>query len=486
VTFLEGAPASVFETHVSTIFFTADRAYKFLKPVNLGFLDFTDRATRLQAVEDEFSLNRRFAPDVYLGVADLGEEGGLGERAIIMRRLPHERRLAALVGDPCFEDCLRAVARRVAVVHAGAPSHPRAAKYASRDAVRTNWDDNLDVIERAVGSAVGRNEFDGVAELAHRFLDHHEPLFERRLEEGMVRDGHGDLLAEDIFCLDDGPRILDCLAFREDLRVGDVLLDIGFLVMDVHRCAGIDPAMKLLRWYQEFSNEHHPEPLAHHYVAYRAGVRAKVAQLRVEQGDASASGAVSELVMLCRHHLDASRSKLVLVGGAPGVGKSTLAKEIGRQLEVAVLATDEIRKDVVGIERDRHAFAEPGHGIYEPERVAAVYDELLREATLVLEQGESVVLDASWTSSAERARAREIGQRLGAELVEIECRLALDQARTRLQQRLASSATLSDATPEVLEMLASTRDPWPEASTLDMSAAPDRVASWAARLISEH
>ena len=33
-----------------------------------------------------------------------------------------------------------------------------------------------------------------------------------------IVDGHGDLLADDIFCMDDGPRILDCLEFDDHLR----------------------------------------------------------------------------------------------------------------------------------------------------------------------------------------------------------------------------------------------------------------------------
>ena len=38
------------------------------------------------------------------------------------------------------------------------------------------------------------------------------------MRDGRIVDGHGDLLADDIFCLDDGPRILDCLDFDDRLR----------------------------------------------------------------------------------------------------------------------------------------------------------------------------------------------------------------------------------------------------------------------------
>jgi aminoglycoside phosphotransferase family enzyme len=48
-------------------------------------------------------------------------------------------------------------------------------------------------------------------------------------------DGHGDLLGDDIFCLDDGPRILDCLDLDDRLRWLDGLDDAAFLAMDLER-----------------------------------------------------------------------------------------------------------------------------------------------------------------------------------------------------------------------------------------------------------
>jgi aminoglycoside phosphotransferase family enzyme len=70
-------PAAVAETHISVIVFLGDRAYKVKKPVSLGFLDFSTREARLAACRSEVELNRRLAPDVYLGVADItGPDGG--------------------------------------------------------------------------------------------------------------------------------------------------------------------------------------------------------------------------------------------------------------------------------------------------------------------------------------------------------------------------------------------------------------------------
>jgi hypothetical protein len=63
--------ADVSETHSAVVFFVGDRACKLKKPVGLGFLDFRTPQARTAACRQEVELNRRFAPDVYLGVMEV-------------------------------------------------------------------------------------------------------------------------------------------------------------------------------------------------------------------------------------------------------------------------------------------------------------------------------------------------------------------------------------------------------------------------------
>jgi hypothetical protein len=44
-----------------------------------------------------------------------------------------------------------------------------------------------------------------VGTAAQRYLDGRGELFACRIAQAFARDGHGDLLADDIFMLDDGP-----------------------------------------------------------------------------------------------------------------------------------------------------------------------------------------------------------------------------------------------------------------------------------------
>ncbi len=186
--------------------------------------------------------------------------------------------------------------------------------------------------------------------LARRFLAGREPLFDRRVAGGRIIDGHGDLLADDIYCLADGPRVLDCLDFDDRLRWLDGLDDAAFLAMDLERLGAPDLARHFTDWYAEYSGDPAPASLRHHYVAYRALVRAKIARIRAAQDEPAAGCEAQQLADIALRHLRAGAVTLVLVGGLPGTGKSTLA---GRAGGPARLDGPEQRPDQEGARRDR-------------------------------------------------------------------------------------------------------------------------------------
>lgn len=479
-----GADPLVVETHISTLFFVGDRVFKLAKVVDLPFLRTIEIEERLRLAARELELNRRFAPDVYLGLAEVIEAGRLVDRMIVMRRLPAERQLTRLLRDGEASDCLREVARHVAVVHSTAP--PVHQPSATVDRLAQNWSDNFDSLAPHVGSVIAEEEFNTVRRLAETYLTQSRGLRDGRISGGFVRDGHGDLIADDIYCLDDGPRILDCLAFDDDLRVDDVLNDIAFLVMDVHRLVGPNTARLLMDAYHEFSNEHHPSSLAHHYVAYRAHVRTKIACLRAEQGDGDSAELARTYHTLALHHLERAQIRVVLVGGSPGVGKTALSQRIAEHYRYVHLATDEIRHDVTGIPHGQHPFAPLDQGAYDENLVDATYDEQSREACSLLRNGYGVVLDASWASERHRDALRQAAKGLGVIPIEIECILDDAIARERIEQRLASPYNPSDATPELVDLLRSRRDTWPEAHDIGTFPGVDEVVSSALAAIEAH
>lgn len=459
---------AVIETHLSQVFLTPDRVYKLLRPVRTDFVDFSDRSTRLDAAVKEYELNRRLSPDVYLGLADVVEQGELVDRFIVMERLPSDRQLDHLVESPEFANHLREVARLVATFHAGQPPIAgTSAAPAEVEALRRNWADNFAALEPLAGSLLPTEEFKRVGSLVWRFIDGRSALFQERIDQGWVRDGHGDLRCEHVFCLDDGPRLIDCLAFRDDFRVADVIADVAFLAMDLHRLAGPEAAMSFVAHYDEFCNEHHPASLAHHYVAYRAYVRAKVAAIRFAQGDRSAADEVVLYHRLALQHLEVGQTRLMLVGGGAGVGKSTVAQGLADRMAATWLRADEIRKSMAGIDPGRPAADDYERGLYDPEFSDQVYRELLRQAELLLSRGHSVVLDASWSTVGRREWAAGVGGRTSSVVTELLCRAPSDVARQRIVDRMATVYNPSDATPEIADRLAQDFDPWPNADLVD-------------------
>src|SRR5690606_9652969 len=68
-----GSPVELIETHISWVALTPQYAYKVRKPVRFDFVDFSTLDRRRQDCIAEVELNRRLAPDVYLGVHALVE-----------------------------------------------------------------------------------------------------------------------------------------------------------------------------------------------------------------------------------------------------------------------------------------------------------------------------------------------------------------------------------------------------------------------------
>ena len=461
--------AAIVETHVSVVVFLGDRAYKVKKPVRTAFLDHSTLEARRAVCHREVELNRRVAPDVYLGVVDVVDDAGRTcDHLVAMRRMPSDRRLATLVteGD-ATPATVASVARTMAYFHSWAERGPHIDVAGDPASLRRLWVDNFNEMMEFTPWLLPPETLGVIEAMALTYLDGRERLFAERIARGRIVDGHGDLLAADIFCLDDGPRILDCLEFDDRLRYGDVLLDIGFLAMDLERLGRPDLADAFLRAYREDSAETHPRSLEHHYIAYRALVRSKVACLVAADGQPLAAAEATALLDLSARHLDQGRVRLVLVGGTPGTGKTTLAEALADRLGVTVLRSDEIRKEQAGLPTTARAGAPFGQGLYSAGATDRVYDELLRRADLALGRGESVILDATWPSGRSRARAAEIARRTHSELVALCCDCPPALADERLATRLAHGADPSDATPDIARELRDRFDAWPEAHWID-------------------
>jgi aminoglycoside phosphotransferase family enzyme/predicted kinase len=469
--------AAVTETHSAVVLFVGDRAYKLKKRVAFGFLDFTTVEGRGQACEREVALNRRLAPDVYLGVLDIvGSDGVVCDHLVAMRRLPAARRLSTLVtsGSDVGPE-LRRLARVMADFHARAERSPAIDVSGTGPVLLERWEASLREATPLAGRFLERDRLDRVATLGRRYLAGRFELLAERVAAGRTCDGHGDLLAEDIFCLDDGPRVLDCLEFDDKLRYGDVAADVAFCAMDLEHLGAPDAATAFLAHYRELSGDSWPSSLTDFYVGSRALVRATVRALRAEQGEGGAVDEARRHLAQAESHLERGRVRLVVVGGAPGTGKSTVAAELGDALGAVVLRSDELRKQRAGLDIvDAGPVGDEG-GLYRSTVTDSTYSQLLDEARSCLEHGLSVVLDATFRDPRWRARARTVAVTTVADLDEVRCTAPPGVVAARVARRAGDPGNVSDATDAVALELAASEPPWPSATTLDTSRRPVEV-----------
>lgn len=460
---------TVAETHSGVLVLSAGRAHKMKKPVVTGFLDFSTPARRRAALDRELELNRRLAPEVYLGVVTVEDPlGGEAEPVLVMRRMPDELRLSTVVTQGRAVDAhLVALARLVANFHGTARRGPEVDAEGGVDALRERWSDNVEQA-RDVG-VLDAGVLDEVAQRVGQFLGGRGPLLALRVAQGCIVDGHADLTAQDVFCLPDGPRVLDCLDFDDRLRFVDRLDDVAFLAMDLEHLGRPGLAEDFLRDYALASGDTvaAPASLVHHFTAYRAFVRAKVECLQHNQGRTGAAGAARGYAELALRHLRAGTVRCVLVGGLPGTGKSTVAGALAAELGAVVLASDVLRVELRAAGEVTGAGGTVHGGAYSAAARARVLTELLDRARAELGLGHCVVLDASWTSAADRLRAVALGGDTCSAVTELRCVAPEDVAAQRIRGREPGP---SEATPEIAAAMARSADPWPAAVELDTTA----------------
>lgn len=284
----------VAETHMSWVFLTARHAYKLKKPVRYDFFDFRTIAARRRNCEEEVRLNRRLAPDVYLGTVPLTIDpkgglhlGGFGEAVdwlVKMHRLPADRVLGRAIETGTLHAAqVRTFALELARFYkASAPVPMSPSEYLARFAV--DIEDNRRALnDPRYGLHAGLVKT--VSEAQRAFLRARPELFEKRVRDGRVVEAHGDLRPEHIF-LGPKPQIIDCLEFRRAFRLLDPADELSFLALECERLGGPAVGDLVFDVYRQVTSDAPPEKLISFYKAYRACIRAKLAVWHLRDADA--------------------------------------------------------------------------------------------------------------------------------------------------------------------------------------------------------
>lgn len=455
------AAVGVITTHISWVFVTDREVWKVKRPVDYGFVDYTTLDRRRHFCDEEVRLNRRLAPDVYLGVVPVRLDGGrhslagsgpIVDYAVRMRRLPDAASAERLLADGVLghEHLARLAARLAAFYAASAPEPAPTAL----DVLRANVEENFTQAEPFVGRLLARETFETVRDWQRERLARDAGLFEARRVQGRIRDGHGDLRLEHVYFEGDEPTVIDTIEFNERFRVADVAADVAFLAMELDARSRPDLAAGFLAAFATESDDYDLYAVVDFYLSYRAWVRAKVSGLLAADPSTEPAKArrkaqeAERLFGLARTYAQprAGAQPVVAVGGLIGAGKSTLARALGRVLGMPVIDSDRTRKSLAGVAAMHPAPADA----YTPAFTGRTFAELFRRADVVLGSGRGVVLDATFRSRDLRRRARALAERHGRPFRFVEAVCDDATLRARLRARVAG-VSVSDATEDLLD-----------------------------------
>lgn len=467
------APATVehIETHISHVFLAGPFVYKLKKPIKYDFLDFTTVQAREQACREEVRLNRRLAPETYLGVLPVirdacGNYRWDGARDVVdwvvqMRRLPTELTLDELHrrGELRPEHIERLAATLVRFYRSLPPLALTAEQYVDHflEHVQGNQRELLSVKHHLPR---------GVVERVHAFelqvLRLCPEIFVERVRAGRIVDGHGDLRPEHI-CLSDPIAIFDCIEFSPDFRRIDMADELAFLAAECDFLGADWVGPQLLASYQMQSDDRPAQILLDFYKSYRACVRAKVAALRADQLQGpslatAATEAARHLALADQYIAAWGRPLVLVVGGLSGTGKTTLATALAEALGAELLRTDVVRQEMFGA--GSHA-AQTDVGIYSPEARERVYQEMYRRAATLHADRVGVVLDGTFSTLDSLRKSQQVAADPRSLFLAIECVCRPEVAHQRIGRRLEQGHDVSDARPEIHDIQKERWETWP-------------------------
>ncbi|MEX2452199.1 MAG: AAA family ATPase [Rhodospirillales bacterium] len=414
------------ETHISLVFLAGDRVFKLKRAVKFPYLDFSSADLRREACENEVRVNRRTAPDIYLGVVAvtrsgsgrlaLGGDGEPVDWLVEMKRFDQGGLFDRLAQDRALDPVtMERLAEAIAAFHRVAEVLPQSGGRALIDRVIGNNDTCFaEIGERVFASG-------DVRDLKFRSLacsDRLAALLDDRARDGRVRHCHGDLHLRNIVLIDGRPTLFDAIEFSRDLSEIDVLYDLAFLVMDLdHR--QLRPLGNIAtNRYLDIMEDTAGLSALPLFLSVRAAVRAHVsaatASSQSQAGKAETLVAEAQAYLKeALDYLEPSAPAVLAVGGLSGSGKSRLARELapmlGRAPGARIARSDVLRKRLAGIAIDERLGPEG----YTATMGRKTYDRMYRECETAVKAGQWAVADAVFARPEQRKAIEDVADALG-------------------------------------------------------------------------
>jgi len=482
------------ETHCAIVFLAGSQAYKLKRAICLPYLDFSTRAKRALACQNELKRNRSHAPGIYIGSLAVTRErngalaidgdGEIVDWLVVMNRFEQAQLFDTLVKQRGLDlELMEPLAECIGKYHAHAERHSDVNGEESVAQVITQ-------IVSATHAAADKVGLDCAQDLSRKMVaafNLHAHILKLRSMSGYVRLCHGDLHLGNIVLHDGKPTLFDALEFNDTLATIDVLYDLAFLLMDFwHRGLNVHANRCLNAYASQSMSTAAMDGLAvlPLFMAMRAAIRGMVAVDKASvasyvECDRSFEEA-REYFRRAADLLTTSDPVLIAVGGLSGTGKTTLAASLAPCLGTAPGAVH-LRSD---IERKRMFGADPLEQLpahaYSSNATYKVYRRLCDRASHALEAGHSVVVDAVFLEATYRRWIEQVAGRAECNFLGLWLEAGDDQLVERVTKRIKDA---SDADADVVRSQLAVRGEAGCWARTDARGLPEEVLRQADRAI---
>jgi len=466
------------ETHISIVFLTGQFAYKLKKPVNFGFLDFSKLEQRQHFCRLEFSLNKRSAPELYLGVYGITsiknqihvlpieqcEQQSLPilDYLVKMKQFDPNMVLGRLLKERSIEfSTIDALSQQIADFHSQAEKvdlntelgDPKIQLQPMVDNFTTlvNYFNDSETLEKL-------NKLSSWTELQFELVT--STLIQRKLQ-GFIRACHGDLHLDNITLINHQPVLFDGIEFNEYFRWIDVISDLAFLLIDLDFRKHSASSDQILSLYLSQTLDYKSLFLLDFYRTYRTLVRAKITCLRAQQLNQNSfeqhqvnSEALNYINQALRYVDEKAKPKCILLQGVSGSGKSFFANQLIELLDnfnAIIISSDRIRKTLFGISPETRVSGQQQKCLYSPEMNKKTYRALEEYAETCLENGFNVIIDATFLKLEHREAFYSISRQLNVPSHLFSLQISSEQASQSILNRQQLNTNPSDATIDVMQ-----------------------------------
>lgn len=455
------------QTHISWVFLTGEYAYKVKKPMDFGFLNFTELAQRKHFCEEEIRLNKRLADAVYLqtvkitGTEDNPALNGPGEAieyAVKMRQFDQSQLIDKLLAaDQLNETHIDDIADQVADFHQSIAVVADDSDLGSADSVCAPMIQNFDQLDPLIKDPDAREQLARLKDWSLKEFNAIEPLLNQRKQQGFIRECHGDMHLGNMALIDDHVTIFDGIEFNDEFRWIDVMSEVAFLVMDLVDRKADAYAYRFLNRYLEKTGDYQGLQLLRFYLVYRAMVRAKIASFTLmtpdlpEAEQQKAMQQYSSYSNLAEHFTEAKDQTLYITHGVSGSGKTTASQSLLETQSLIRLRSDIERKRLYNLKSTDSSRSSLDAGIYTAEASEKTYQKLLDMAKMLLHSGYSVIIDATFLEREKRKLFQDLAQELSVNYSIIELEAEKDILVQRILERSKHTDNASEADLTVMQ-----------------------------------